>query len=181
MIKGKKISLAAPELRDLGEIKALWADPETMKEVGGPVRWPEEKLLKWFERMTASRTDRYFLVLNEAGECAGEASLHGHDASAGTARLNLKIAARYRGRGYGREAALLLLHHFFHELKGRAVTDDIAPGNLPAQKLFLDLGFERLPEREDVFFVRLGKDGFYRRNMAYFQGAMKRGPDTFGV
>ncbi|MDD2805562.1 MAG: GNAT family N-acetyltransferase [Elusimicrobiales bacterium] len=180
-MQGLKIVLKKPERADLPAIAALWGDAATMKEVGGPLSWPEEKFAKWFEKVSASRSDCYFLVLDQAGGCVGEASFHDYKAAEGTARLNLKIAAAHRGRGYGREAALLLLHHFFHDLDGQAMTDDIAPGNSGAQKLFLSLGFERLPEHKDVFFVRLTKDRFYRLNMAYFQQTMRRNKETFGV
>jgi RimJ/RimL family protein N-acetyltransferase len=181
VIKGLKIFLRKPEREDLGRIAALWADAETMKEVGGPIVWPEEKLLKWFEKVSVSRTDCYFLVCGLAGECVGEASFHEFRPAEGMARLNVKIAAKYRGRGYGREAILLLLHHFFHDLNGQAMTDDIAPGNTASHELFLGLGFERLPEYKDVFFARIGKDRFYRLNMEYFQRLRSAPPDKFGV
>ena len=42
------------------------------------------------------------------------------------------------------------------------MVDDIALDNFGAHKLFLALGSERSPERDDVFFVSMPKDRFYR-------------------
>lgn len=162
VLKGSNIFLESPRREDIPAIKAIWTDPATMREVGGSIDWPLERYERWFEEMTGSAADLYFLVRDLSGNCVGEVSYHGFDRAAGSARFNVKILSSCRGRGYGKEAVLLMLDHFFSGRGGLVMDDDIAPDNFGAQKLFTALGFERLPERTDVFYARMTKERFYR-------------------
>ena len=127
-----RIQLKSPGWEDMEYIRWLWSDPETMEPVGGPVLLSEEEAKHWFEYMIDSGrpTECYRLIFNEDGNPVGEVSFHNLDSDTMTAMFNLKIASEERGKGYGREAMEIFLDHFFNDLGGRVMLDDIATENL---------------------------------------------------
>jgi RimJ/RimL family protein N-acetyltransferase len=143
--------LQVPGKSDLGFIRRLWADPETMEPVGGPLNVSPDAAADWYERwVKPGSADRaYWLVMSGDGP-AGEISIRGYDPRERVADLNLKIAASTRGHGYGRQALRGLLPFFFHDLVGTSLVDDVAPGNAAGQSLLLSEGFERDPSATDV-------------------------------
>ncbi|MDO9067900.1 MAG: GNAT family N-acetyltransferase [Deltaproteobacteria bacterium] len=162
-LTAENVRLRHPELEDLAYIRKLWADPDTMKEVGGPIVMDEERARRWFEKMVdpGSPGDRYFLIFNRENLPVGEASFHRFDPGTKTAEFNLKVEARHRYKSYGPEAARLILEYFFSGFGGEVMVDPIALENTAGQKALLSIGFEHDPSRTDVFMVRMTKQKFY--------------------
>lgn len=171
ILRSDKISLRQPEQGDLPYIQRLWADPGTMKEVGGPILIAGEQARRWFERMVnpGSDGDRYFLIINRENIPVGEASFHRFDPGTKTAQFNIKVGADHRGQGYGRAAAGLLLEYFFLDFGGEIMEDPIARDNTGGRQLMLGLGFLHDPSFTDVFMVRLTKTTY----LANLQGRHK--------
>ena len=145
------VHLDVPGVSDLDFIRRLWADPETMNPVGGPLDLTPEAASRWYERyVSPGSSDRaYWLVISSGGP-VGEISFRGYDVHERVADLNLKIAASARGQGYGRQALRGFLRFFFRDLAGASVIDDVAPGNVAGQSLLISEGFERDPSAADV-------------------------------
>jgi RimJ/RimL family protein N-acetyltransferase len=152
LLYGRRIYLRPPRLDELSFIRALWGDPETMALVGGPVDFPEPKAREWFENMVAhgGPANGYCLIFTQDHTPIGEASFHRWDPKERSAVLNVKLLAAQRGHGYAKEAILALLAFFFGRVGGRLMTDDVAVGNQPGQRLLYSLGFERDDSVKDV-------------------------------
>lgn len=163
VLKGKRVVLRPPSLEDLPYIRSLWADPATMKDVGGVVLRTEEQMHAWFRRMVdpGSDTDSYFLIVPKNGAPAGEASFHRYDHRTKTAELNVKVQARHRGRGYGPESVRLLLGHFFGEFGGEAMEDPVASGNAGGQRMLERLGFRRGGTADGAVVLLMDKESFF--------------------
>jgi RimJ/RimL family protein N-acetyltransferase len=160
-LAGDDVFLRPPRLKELAFIRALWADPETMASVGGPVLLEAARSQRWFASMVnpGRPTDVYCLVF-VGGEPVGEASFHRLDRGTMAADFNLKILAARRGRGYGRAAMRLLLDYFFNQLGGRVMTDDLALTNLVGQQALRRFGWEHDPTVTDNYRLVLTRERF---------------------
>jgi pyruvate,water dikinase len=163
VLKGKRVVLRPPSLEDLPYIRSLWADPETMKDVGGVVPRTEEQMEAWFRRMVdpGSDTDSYFLIVPKNSAPVGEASFHRYDPRTRKAELNVKVQAGHRGQGYGPEAVRLLLGHFFGEFGGEVMLDPVAAGNTGGQRMLERLGFRRTGTAAGAVVLLMDKESFY--------------------
>jgi RimJ/RimL family protein N-acetyltransferase len=161
-IEGNHETIRTPVSDDLPYLQALWADPVTMKDVGGPIEIDDERARRWYAQMVdpGSESDRYFLVCAKDGTPVGEVSFHRYDPSTKTAELNIKIEAGKRYQGYGPEALRLLLGYFFGAFGGEAMLDPIALENRTGQRAISRFGFEHDPSRADVFLLRMTKQRY---------------------
>jgi RimJ/RimL family protein N-acetyltransferase len=161
-IEGQHDTLRTPALADLGYIRRLWADPETMRDVGGPIELDEDRARRWFEKMVdpGSGNDRYFLICGRDGMPVGEAGFHRYDPATKTAELNIKIEAAKRHLGHGPEALRLLFDYFFGDFGGETMVDPVALENKNGKKAIRSFGFEHDPSRKDVCLLRMTKQRF---------------------
>jgi len=157
-----RIELKLPEKEDMGYIRWLWSDPETMEALGGPVLLTDEEADRWYAYMVdpGRPTECYRLILNEEGDPIGEVSLHQLDLKTKVAMFNLKIVHSERGKGYGREAMLLFLDYFFNELGGCKMLDELALNNLRGQQVLLRFGFVHDPRPKENFCVSITREQF---------------------
>jgi RimJ/RimL family protein N-acetyltransferase len=164
---GDMVLLRHPAIADLPYLRRLWADPDTMRAVGGPIVIDEQQALRWFAKMIdpGSDNDRYFLICGKDGTPVGESSFHRYDPQAKTAELNIKIEAGKRYQGHGPEALRLLLDYFFGEFGGEVMLDPIALENRNGQRAIARFGFERDPSRTDVFLLRMTKQRYHSIRM----------------
>lgn len=150
----EKLILYRPRLEELDFRQALLADPETMaynRAYGGAIDFPRERWAdwhaRWLEDGAGERFYRY-LCRESDGKPVGEAAYR-YDSEFGDSVCDVLVAARYRGRGYGRQGLELLCA----AAKGNGVkrlVDNIAVDN-PSVGLFLRAGFrERLRNDEYI-------------------------------
>lgn len=163
-LRGGKVILRTPGRQDLEYIRSLWADPDTMGDVGGPVVLDDDRALRWFQRMVdpGSPGDRYFLICELGGRPVGEVSFHRYDSQTKRAELNVKVQAGHRGQGYGAEAVRLLLDFYFEEFGGEVIEDPVALDNVAGQALLIKLGFVRDVTRGDAAWYRMSRVAFQR-------------------
>lgn len=162
VLTGTRVQLRVPRVDELTFILWLWADPETMAPVGGPVHLTDEQAQGWYARMVdpGSETDLYCLILDPASVPVGEVSFHRLKKESMTADFNVKVAHTYRGQGYGRDAILTFLDYFFNRFGGRVMVDDLAHDNLVGQQALLGCGFEHDPSIEEAFVLRMTRERF---------------------
>lgn len=162
VLAGQVVVLRPLRISDLPFLHSLWTDPDTMEAVGGIVDVPENKMLDWFRRMVGpdGRNDSYFLILNGSAEPIGEICFHHFDSDDRSARLNLKVHAKQRGHGYGKDALVTLLEFFFCRVDGRVLTDNVGIKNHPAQSLLLSSGFEIDDSYSDVCMMVMTRDRY---------------------
>ena len=160
------VRLRVPTRADLPFIRALWADPQTMGAVGGPVALTAERAEAWFRRMVdpGAPTDRYFLIEDARGRPVGEISFHRRDLARDTAGLNVKVLASARGAGFGRAALEAFLSWYFADFGGAEITDDLRPDNEGGRRLMEQFGFVHDPSFAGVHFMRLTRTAWEARD-----------------
>ncbi|MGL4991212.1 MAG: GNAT family N-acetyltransferase [Sarcina sp.] len=149
---GSLVYIKKPNYNELDYTKELWADYETMKEVGGVYDFTDGHKNTFYKKMINPTDGKnfYCLVYKNNGEKVGEVSFHGYDCANKMARLNVKIHAKYRGNGYGTEAAKLLLEYYFYEFLGEVIIDRVT--NKIAEKTLQKLGFTQI--RQGYFSLK---------------------------
>jgi RimJ/RimL family protein N-acetyltransferase/8-oxo-dGTP pyrophosphatase MutT (NUDIX family) len=168
-LHGGKICLRPPRWGEMSFVRWLWADPDTMAPVGGPILISDEDAKKWYARMVdpGRSTDCYCLIFSEENKPVGEISFHRWNPEHLTAGFNIKISSGERRRGHAKKAMLLFLDYFFNRFGGQVLTDDVALDNEAGQQALLKFGFEHDPTIEDVFMLRMTRDRF---NTLYCRG-----------
>jgi len=161
-IHGKNVYLRPPKFNELEFVQRLWADPETMKPVGGPVEFSFERQKEWFKRMVKPGTPEnfYCLIFHSDDTPVGEISFHRWNSEEKSADLNLKIHAAYRGQRYAEEALGIFLNLFFNVFGSRIMNDNVALDNFAGQQLLLSFGFQQNPEATDVCRMHMTKERY---------------------
>lgn len=164
-LSGKSVLLRIPLPEDLAFIRRLWADPDTMASLGGPVAMTGSQMLDWYERMVdpGQGTDLFLLITVEGGESVGEISFHRLDWTTMQADFNIKVLAAYRQKGYGAEAMTVLLAYFFGEFGGQRIMDDLAIDNLAGQRALERFGFVHDPSGKGVYRMVMTRSMFLSR------------------
>lgn len=162
---GKKVYIKQPEWKELGFVEWLWADKDTMKDVGGTVEFNESRRVGWYQRMVqpTDGTNFYCLIYTYEDLPVGEVSFHRFDKENRLAELNIKIAYKYRKKGYAKEAIHLLLDYFFYDIGGEVMADRVAIKNTAGQKLLINYGFNLIHiSNPDVVLFQLKKEEFIK-------------------
>ncbi len=156
------ISLKIPTKNDLDFIRWLWADPQTMEPVGGPIELTAEEALNWYAEkiLPGSRSDDYRIILYEAKVPVGEVSFHRLDLNTMSAEFNIKIAAIYRGRGYAKQAMSQFIDYFFNRVGGQLLIDRVAKNNVVGKKALLAFGFREKPTLQEFHLLTLSKEQY---------------------
>ena len=79
---GANVYLRLPRSDEISFIRILWADPETMKPVGGPVIMSDTQAEQWFNQMVkpGNPPNCYCLIFTSDDVPVGEISFHRWDA-----------------------------------------------------------------------------------------------------
>ena len=100
----------------------------------------------------------YCLVYNENQRPVGEISFHCYDENEKSDSFNIKIQARYRGKGYAKATMDLMLDYYFNEFGGEVMIDDVI--NERGIRVLMSYGFEKVDKTEVGILLRLTKDKF---------------------
>ena len=100
----------------------------------------------------------YCLVYNENQRPVGEISFHCYDENEKSASFNIKIQARYRGKGYAKATMDLMLDYYFNEFGGEVMIDEVI--NERGIRVLMSYGFEKVDKTEVGILLRLTKDKF---------------------
>ena len=100
----------------------------------------------------------YCLVYNENQRPVGEISFHCYDENEKSASFNIKIQARYRGKGYAKATMYLMLGYYFNEFGGEVMIDEVI--NERGIRVLMSYGFEKVDKTEVGILLRLTKDKF---------------------
>lgn len=97
----------------------------------------------WFEQMrNRPDVDIFGIRLRDGDRLVGSCQLHDIHILHRSAELQIRIGvADTRGRGIGREAVGLLLHHGFAELALHRIYLHVLETNEPARRLYRSVGF----------------------------------------
>jgi RimJ/RimL family protein N-acetyltransferase len=161
MLQGTRVLLRAARRDDMAALCRFNNDLAVELAGGGdpPIPQSLERLLAEFDDDAAKggRNGAHFII--EADEhCIGQCALFQFDANARTAGLGITIGYQdYWGKGYGREAVLLLLDYAFRLRNLRRVWLTVNGRNERAIRAYRACGFvEEGRQREHVW-----SDGAY--------------------
>ncbi len=98
------------------------------------------------------------MVYNENQRPVGEISFHCYDENEKSALFNIKIQARYRGKGYAKATMDLMLDYYFNEFGGEVMIDEVI--NERGIRVLMSYGFEKVDKTEVGILLRLTKDKF---------------------
>ncbi len=105
--------------------------------LAGTKAWVEETIKK------APQNDEHYMVIETLdGEFAGMINSHHCDRRVGCFMYGVAVRREHQGKGYAREAIVLLLRYFFHELRYQKVTAEVYSFNQASIHLHEKLGFQ---------------------------------------
>lgn len=145
-------------------------DPETNRLTGTQRSFTRDQIEAWCARIAVA-DDRIDLAITSraTGEFLGEVVLNELDAENRSAAFRIALAAaRYFGKGYGSEAASLILEFAFDVLQLNRVSLEVFAFNPRAMHLYEKLGFRREGRLREVLWM----DGEYHD--AIVMGLLRR-------
>ncbi|MBF2348450.1 GNAT family N-acetyltransferase [Listeria marthii] len=138
------ITLQKPTTADFPFIEWLWGDLATTEVLGGPFSFPEETRMDWLKSKSQA-SNAYFIIKKDA-ESVGEVSFR--DFEKGTAHLNIKVAACFRGQRIAQKALQLFLDFFQNDCGGIVMLDEVRRKNEAGIAFLVKAGFEITEEKE---------------------------------
>ena len=149
------LELYKPQLDELWFKAKMMSDEATMAynhAYGGTIPFPQERWAAWYDRWIGNHENKRFYRYVKANDAfAGEAAYR-FDEERQIYIADVIIYAPYRGRGYGREA-LMLLCEAAKKAGIRALYDDIAIDN-SSVRLFLKCGFTEELRTSEYILVK---------------------------
>ncbi|ERI89642.1 hydrolase, NUDIX family [Clostridiales bacterium oral taxon 876 str. F0540] len=158
---GSLVYIKQPSIEQLDYVAELWNDEETMKDVGGVISFPIEKRDVWYRKMVqpSDRKNFYCLIFTMDDIPVGEVSFHRYDAEERKADFNIKVQAKYRGKGYAKEAMKLMLSYYFYDIGGQTIYDEVINRN--GQEVLKKFGFKAIEKNSQSILFKLTKEKFF--------------------
>jgi RimJ/RimL family protein N-acetyltransferase len=155
---GPRVRLRAFEASDWAAY-ANWDDDADQARNLDAIHFPrsDENTQRWAEELASRPRDgdnMHFVIEDERGEVVGNLNTHRCDARVGTFSYGISIRRDRRGKGYAKEAILLVLRHYFDELRYQKVTVGVYAFNEPSIRLHEKLGFRLEGRLRRMTFTR---------------------------
>lgn len=177
-LKGELVVLRPIRPEDAPDLHAATLDPVSRRLTGTRVDFTLEQIETWCAGL-ADREDRVDLAIisRKNGEFLGEVVLNEIDWD--NRRSNFRISLsdpRHFGKGYGSEAARLLLSYGFEELRLHRIELEVFDFNPRAIHVYEKLGFRREGVRREVLL----DEGEYRNSivMGLLEGEFSARPSS---
>lgn len=140
---GEKIDLAGLRRTDLDALAHWWDDAEVTHFLEMGARPTREKDIEAFWRMTSESDDNVvFAIRAKDGRVVGTCGLYAISWVCRRAQFNILIGERdVWGKGYGTEAARLILHYAFDKLNLESVQLGVNADNQRAIASYQRAGF----------------------------------------
>jgi diamine N-acetyltransferase len=151
---GQRVYLRPLEREDLPLLRRWANDPEIRRLTGEVTPMSQAGADEFFERVKTDRDRVWFVVaLEENDRVIGEAGLLRMFHPWRTTDLSLIIGEKDAwGRGYGREAILLLLDYAFGYLSFHRVAVGVVGFNQRAIRFYEKVGFQREGVQRDGYY-----------------------------
>ncbi|PKO19251.1 MAG: GNAT family N-acetyltransferase [Chloroflexi bacterium HGW-Chloroflexi-10] len=149
---GKAVVLRPITVEDAPAVFAALADKETMRLTGTQQDFTYDQVEDFCEKISQAddRLD-YAITLPEAPAYIGEVVINGIDWENRSANFRIAMGGQqYFGKGYGTEAARLILNYAFQTLGLHRVELEVYDFNPRAQHVYEKIGFVREGVRRDV-------------------------------
>lgn len=168
-----EISLHIPTYAELWYRQKLLADPATMgynrgydldfagyDRATGCIDFPEAEWRDFWDGWCTGHDPQrfYAYVMRSDGLFLGEVNLH-RNGDEPWYEMGVVLEAAHRGKGYGRPALELLLHHAFSVLKAGAVRNSFEVERTAALKLHLAAGFREIGRENGIVWLECRRKG----------------------
>ena len=127
----------------------------------GPVGFPnglkieKEEILATLNRYALNKNSEFLIILDDEKKEIGEFSYSVNKRNVGT--FNIKIGElSSQGLGYGKSAVMMGIERIRKQTKAFKIEIRVAPENVKALNLYLDLGFKKNILIEDDWVDQLG-------------------------
>ncbi len=168
-----RLELHVPTIEELDYRQKIMSDPETMSynkgyDLGfegyhsdtGCIDFPKSEWRDWYEYFVGCETERFYAYVRrkEDGAFIGEVNVHrGSDEDYD---MGILIEAKYRGRGYSKEALKLLLKHAFEDMGVKNVHNVFEDERDAAMKVHRDCGFREVRRENGIIHLMITSDDY---------------------
>lgn len=156
-IDGREVYLRLAKESDLDDYYAFLQDPEMIQLTGSQKSFTREEIAAWINKIGHLNSDDrvdLLIFLKGTNELLGEVVLNEIDTTNRSANIRIGIqGARYRGKGYGTEAMLLMLQYGFKTLNLHRIDLGVYAFNPRAIHVYEKIGFKREGLQRDVLFL----------------------------
>ena len=163
MLKGKLVVLRPIQRTDINYFLKWFNDPEVTQYLGMYLPMTEMAEQKYIEDLGTSRatTDAHFIIEAVDGEKTkpiGSIGLHRLNNKDHNATLGIAIGDKaYWSKGYGTEAARLIIKYGFEQLNLHRISSSVYSFNQRSFRMHLKVGFTEEGRRKENLF----KNGAY--------------------
>ena len=158
MLKGKRVILRPLQKLDISLFLKWYNDPEITQYMGIYLPLTEINEGKWLEEAAGGRngTQVFFVIEafeNNRANPIGSISLERIDSKNQNAELGIGIGEKkYWDKGYGTEAARLLVDYGFKQLNLHRISSTVFSPNKRSLKMHHKVGFTKEGIRKQAFF-----------------------------
>jgi RimJ/RimL family protein N-acetyltransferase len=169
MIKGKLVRLRPVQRADIANFLLWFNDPEVIQYLGMYLPMTEMAEEKFIEELGTSRaaTDAFFVIEAIDGEkCKpiGSIGLHGINSKDHNATFGIALGDKqYWSKGYGTEAALLIIRYGFEQLNLHRISSSAWSFNERSIKMHRKVGFKEEGRRREAVY----KNGLYHDEVTF--------------
>ncbi|WP_281184330.1 GNAT family N-acetyltransferase [Trichlorobacter lovleyi] len=143
LIPGENIFLRGIDEKDLNNVMEWRNRPKIKKCFFNRNKLTVEGQQIWYENYLADAADHMFMIVTNNNVPIGTMALSHIDLTSSKAEYGRALIAvdGYQGKGYAKEALLLILQYAFNTLQLNRVFLEVFSDNLPAIKLYKKSGF----------------------------------------
>ena len=152
MIPGEKTTLRAMEKRDIELLRNLRNHPDMRRWHCSHMLVSDIEQEEWYERSGTDQRNKIFMVDDLNGNTVGYVQLRNIDYKNRSVEIGIHLGPEAQGKGYGRDAFLLLMRFAFNEMNMHRVYLQVFDFNDRAIKLYEKLGFREEGRFRDVIF-----------------------------
>jgi len=169
MLRGKSVLLRPVKRSDISHFLKWFNDPEVIQYLDMYLPMTEMAEEKFIEELATTRARSDVILVIEAIEGAstkpiGNCGLHGINSKDNHATFGIVIGEKdYWNKGYGTEAARLLINYGFQQLNLHRISSSVVTFNERSIKFHKKLGFQEEGRRRQATF----KNGQYHDHVQF--------------
>lgn len=142
-LSGRRIKIRSMKAEDLDAMMQWRPFADPLYQPFDFPRQSKEDHIRWFEWRRRDPSRLLYTIVNENHKVIGSLTLRDIERRQ-SARLGITIGADYVSQGYGTEAMVLFLDHYFGEMGFATMVLDVAATNLRAVHCYRSLGFREM-------------------------------------
>lgn len=175
MLKGNRVLLRPVRRSDLSDLVRWFNDPEVTQYLGAYLPMTEMAEEKWIEELATTRASSHVVLMievieggtNKAIGDIGLANIHPKDHSA---TFGIAIGEKdYWSKGYGTEAARLIVNYGFEQLNLHRINSGVISFNERSIRLHMKVGFKKEGRQREAIF----KNGRFHDHVVF--GILREG------